>query len=278
LIPILSAPSDSPALESFVSTFFRTGLEPKGLDAISSPPFNPYTFQRRYVSAHSRARLVSVLLIVGAVLSFGAALLSLLQLFSPQLFTSGDEEITDPVVLVVALLELGLGLVYLVVYIATIVVFLMWLYRSYENLPSFGVPRNRISYSSGWAIGSFFIPFVSLVVPYRAIRELWTKSLPNYNEMLSDPGPPAFFPLWWAAWLVSNFINQIHFRLSWRENITSELSGTLGVVAGVMDILSAILAIMVVKEIDRQQTESEKLIPRESLSGQPPPPPTLAPG
>jgi Domain of unknown function (DUF4328) len=217
------------------------------------------------------------LLIIGAVLSLGSALLSLLQLFSPELFTTGDEEITDAGVLVVALLELGLGLVYLVVYIATVVVFLMWLYRSHENLPSFGVPRNRIAYSSGWAVGSFFVPFVSLVVPYRAMRELWTKSLPNYTEMFSDPSPPAFFPLWWAAWLVSNFLNQILFRLSWRESITPQTAATLGIVTGVMDILSAILAIMVVKEIDRQQTESEKLIPRETLSSQPPPPPALEP-
>jgi len=85
---------------------------------------------------------------VGAVLSLGSALLSLLQLFSPELFTTGDEEINDAGVLVVALLELGLGLIYLVVYVTTIIIFLMWLYRSYENLPSFGVPRNRISYSS----------------------------------------------------------------------------------------------------------------------------------
>ncbi len=51
----------------------------------------------------------------------------------------------------------------------------------------------------------------------------------------------------------------------------------MGIVAGILDILAAILAIMVVKEIDKQQTESAKLIPREALSGQPPPPPTLEP-
>jgi hypothetical protein len=193
------------------------------------------------------------------------------------MFSTGDEEIVGPGMLIVALLELGLGLVYLAVYVATVVVFLMWLYRSYENLPSLGVPRNQIQYSSGWAVGSFFIPFVSLVVPYRAMRELWKKSLPNYRELLSDPGPPAFFPLWWAAWLVSNFLNQIHFRLSWRENMTPEASATLGIISGLMDILSAILALMVVKEIDRQQTDSATLIPREALSGQPPPPPNLEP-
>jgi hypothetical protein len=214
---------------------------------------------------------------VSAVLSLGSALLSLVQLFFPELFPIGDEEINDPGVLVVALLELGLGLIYLVVYVATIVVFLMWLYRSYENLPSFGVRRNQIKYSSGWAVGSFFIPFVSLVVPYRAMKELWKKSLPNSSEMLSDVGPPGFFPLWWAVWLVSNFVNQIYFRLSWRGELTPEASGTIGVVSGILDILAAILAVMVVKEIDKQQTESAKLIPREFASSQPPPPPVLEP-
>lgn len=150
---------------------------------------------------------------MGAVLSLGSALLSVLQLFSPELFTTGDEEISDAGVLVVALLELGLGLIYLVVYIATIVIFLMWLYRSYENLPTLEYPGTELVILRGWAVVSFFIPFVSLVVPYRAMRELWTKSLPNYNEMLSDPGPPAFFPLWWAAqFLKSNSLSLVVAR------------------------------------------------------------------
>ena len=191
------------------------------------------------------------------------------------MFPTGDEEIVDPSILVVALLELGLSFVELAVFVATAVVFLMWLYRSYENLPNFGVPRNQIQYSSGWAVGSFFIPFVSLVVPYRAMRELRTKSLPNYREFLSDPGPPAFFPLWWAAWLVSNFMNQLNFRLSWREQVSPEAAAAIGIVSGMLDILAAILALMVVKEIDKQQTESEKLIPREVLGAQPPPPPAM---
>ncbi len=74
------------------------------------------------------------------------------------MFPTGDEEIIDPTILVVALLELGLSFVELAVYMATIVVFLMWLYRSYENLPSFGVPRNQIQYSSGWAVAASLFP------------------------------------------------------------------------------------------------------------------------
>ncbi len=51
----------------------------------------------------------------------------------------------------------------------------------------------------------------------------------------------------------------------------------MGIVSGVLDILAAILAIMVVKEIDQRQTESATLIPGGMVGPQPPPPPALTP-
>ncbi|HKO99835.1 MAG TPA: DUF4328 domain-containing protein [Pyrinomonadaceae bacterium] len=197
-----------------------------------------------------------------------------LEFFYPQ-FTNSDEEITDPVTLAAALVVMGLALLEIAVYIATVVAFLMWLYRSYENLPSFGIRKGEIKYSSGWAVGSFFVPFVTLVVPYRAIKELWNKSVPNSGDFFRDLGPPGFFPLWWGFWLASNFANQIYLRLSWRGEMTPEVSSILGLVTSILDIVAAILAIMVVREIDRQQRESEKLIPSLYSNPQPPPPPVL---
>jgi hypothetical protein len=211
---------------------------------------------------------------LSAVVSLASLGLAVLQVFFPNLTT--DEEISDAATLMVALMQLGIGLAQLVVYVATIVAFLMWLYRSYENLPSFGVSRNNIKYSSGWAVGSFFIPIVSLVVPYRAVKELWRKSVPNSGDMFGETEMPGFVPLWWGVWLVSNFANQIYFRLSWREELTPEVDGMFGIVTGLLDILAAILALMVVREIDRQQTESAKLIPGEAKSHYPPPPPLYA--
>lgn len=226
------------------------------------------------MSAHGRANFVSILLIVGALLHVASFLLSILELWFPNLAPTG-EEITEPEVLVVALLQLGLAVIQVLLYIATIVAFLLWLYRSYENLPSFGVRKNSLKYSSGWAVGSFFVPFVSLVIPYRAVKELWNKSVPNSGELFRDLGPPAFFPLWWAAWLISNFAGQTYLRLSWNEKLSQEASAVFGAVTSVFDILASILAIMVVREIDRQQIESAKLIPSELVGPGPPPPPPV---
>lgn len=231
---------------------------------------------RPYASAHNRARIVSVLLAAGAVLSLASVLMSVLQFFFPQL-AFVEEEITDPQLILFGLLLLGLGLIQVVVYVATIVAFLMWLYRSYENLPSFGVRPNDIQYSSGWAVGSFFVPFVNLVIPYRAIKELWSKSVPKAIEMFSDPAPPVFFPLWWATWLISNIANNIYLRLSWRGALTPENDAALGALTSLLDILAAILALMVVREIDSQQAESAALVPSELMGPYLPPPPVQDP-
>ena len=56
----------------------------KGPDAISSQlPYSPSSFQSPYVSAHNRARIVSVLLTVGAVLSLASALVSAAAILLP---------------------------------------------------------------------------------------------------------------------------------------------------------------------------------------------------
>lgn len=217
---------------------------------------------------------MTVLLAANAVLSVGSILLSALQFIFPRLALA-EEEINEPELIVFGLLVLGVGLIEIAVYIATVVAFLMWLYRSYENLPSFGAHRNSIQYSSGWAVGSFFVPFANLVVPYRAIKELWSKSVPNRLEMFSEPGPPSFFPLWWAAWLLSGFANNIYFRLSWNEQLNPEVEATLGMLTGMLDIVSAVLAIMVVREIDKQQEISASLVPQGLMNPEIPPPPTF---
>ena len=237
----------------------------------TAPTYTPAPLPR-YVPTSSRANIVTVLLIVGAVLSLVSSIISLSELIFPgALF--GDEESTDPLTLAIALLVLGIGLLTAIVYIATVVLFLMWLYRAHENLQAFGVRKNQLEYSSGWAVGSFFVPFVSLVVPYRAIRELWRKSVPESSNMFGSISPPGFFPVWWGFWIVSNFMEQLSFRMTWNEKVSTEVSATVGVISGILGMIAAFLAIQVVREIEKQQTESSRLLNVQSSTPNPPAPP-----
>lgn len=199
-------------------------------------------------------------------------LLSTFELLWPgDIFADGFEN--NPVLLVLALLAVGLTVIQLLVYIATVVLFLMWLYRAHENLAAFGVPKTQMEYSSGWTVGSFFVPIVSLIIPYRAVREVWRKSVPQQTSMFGALDPPSYFPIWWGFWIVSNIIDQIYFRLSWREDAASDAVAILGIVSGVLGIIAALLAVKVVREIQHQQVESSKTIPTQQSFAPPPAPP-----
>ncbi|MDQ3473483.1 MAG: DUF4328 domain-containing protein [Acidobacteriota bacterium] len=212
------------------------------------------------------------MLLANAAISFISTLLSLLELLWPgELF--GEEFENNPVTLVLGLLTLALAVVQIVVFVTTVVVFLMWLYRVHENLAAFGIPRNQMQYSSGWAVGSFFVPFASLIIPYRAIREVWQKSVPNYATMFSSLDPPGYFAAWWAFWIASNIADQLYFRLSWREAAATDTIEVIGVIGGILGIVAAFLGIKVVREIQRQQFESGKLIQTQQPFQTPPAPP-----
>ena len=232
---------------------------------------SPYTstpsFQTRYKSAHKRAQLVRILLIVGAALNAVMLVFYFIHYVAPD--TAITDDTADPVTIIIALMEGGVALLGVAVYIATIVVFLMWIYRANENLSAFGASS---SYSSGWTVGSWFIPFVSLVVPYRATKELWNKSVPNTGNMFSDLSPPAFFPIWWTFWLLSNFASNAYLRLSFNEQLSPEVDAMLGALTSILSIVAALFAMKVVAEIDKQQTESASLIGQQGSQSVPPPP------
>lgn len=233
-----------------------------------STPMYPSTtgFQGRpYKSAHKHGQIVRILLIAGAALNAVLLIFYFIHYVAPETAIADDS--TEPVPIIIALMEGGVALFSLGVYIATIVFFLMWIYRSNENLPAFGTSS---SYSSGWAVGSWFIPFVSLVIPYRATKELWNKSVPNAGTMFSHLSPPAFFPIWWTFWLLSNFASNAYLRLSFSEQLSPEVDAMLGALTSILSIVAALFAIKVVAEIDKQQTESSKLIPHEIFSPTPP--------
>ena len=197
-------------------------------------------------------------------------------MWTGDIFAEGFEN--NPVMFALALLTMALAVLQLVIYVATIVLFLMWLYRAHENLAAFGIPKQQLQHSSAWAVGSFFVPFANLVIPYRAIRELWQKSVPQQATMFGAVDPPGFFQLWWAFWLASNIADQMYLRLSWREDTPVAGIEILGIIGSVLGIVAALLAIKVVREIQRQQVESSKLIPGHSAFASPPAPPAFTQG
>ena len=234
---------------------------------------NPSPYHAPFTSAHGRARIVKILLIVGAVAAAISIVLETLSLVFP---FAEEQELTDnPLGAAVLLVIFLLALFEFSIYVATVVFFLMWLYRVNENLRAFN-PAGTIEYSGGWAVGSFFIPFVNLVVPYRAVREVWQKSGPAEEAMFAAPSPPATFPIWWTFWLLSTFSANISLRVSLNENFDESTATIISMIAGGFSILAAVFAYLVVDEIDKRQEATSETLRLGKFSQPPPPPPNLS--
>jgi hypothetical protein len=189
--------------------------------------------------------------------------------------TEGQELSENPIGTVVVLLSLVLALLDLLIYLVTVVVFLIWLYRAYDNLRGFD-QWSRPTYSPGFVVGSFFIPFANLFVPYRAVKELWQKSRGPNEALLSEPSPPASFPLWWLFWLCASFAANISFRLTFTEKVPESTATIVTIFADALFIVSAFLFYVVIDSIDKRQEGASAKLNLVKLTA-PPPPPTYLP-
>ncbi len=73
----------------------------------------------------------------------------------------------------------------LVIFIGSVVLVSMWIYRAHANLRDRGIEMET---SPGWAVGWFFVPIMNLFKPFQAMRELWSESHFE-SDSYGDPAP-----------------------------------------------------------------------------------------
>lgn len=257
-----------------LDTFRRTQQAQHQQPLQQPPQQQAYHTQAQFSSAHTRAQLAKGLLLANAGVALVSLFVNLYAASSPSSSVSlGEEEIgaADLMIVLVALPQLF-------VYLATIVVFILWLHRSYKNLPAFGL---QTEHTPGWAAGSWFIPFLNLVRPYQIVRETWKKSDPGVDHSggFADDGPAArpatLVGVWWGFWLVANVVGNVEGRLAGDAETPDQLASAaaFGVVSNALTLAAAALAFLVVKTIDRMQEEKAARL-QVSAWPEPPPPPT----
>jgi hypothetical protein len=84
------------------------------------------------------------------------------------------------------------------------ITFLMWFHRVHRNLRS--LRATEIIYSPAWAVGSFFVPILNVILPFQIMREVWRGSDPR--TAADVPTTPRYASVsvmvvcWWALWIV----------------------------------------------------------------------------
>jgi hypothetical protein len=154
---------------------------------------------------------------------------------------SEDETMVSDMILGLAALPLVLLL------LVNLVVWFFWLHRSYSNLRLIG--HKVTDHTTRWAVGSWFIPFVNIFSAYQVMKELWWRS-ENANSGFYGPGMPGPGAVagWWAAYLGSAFLTRLSSR-SFMAEMGAHYVTMLDLASSVLDIVSAVLAFLIVRQI-----------------------------
>ena len=252
-------------------------------------PAGGLTSDEPFVSGHGRAQAAIVLFLLYAAVCLFAILSNLLQLDLLSRVAAGGK-VTPAEAAFNDLRQTAVALFGVVVFIAGLVVFLTWVHRAYRNLRALGNPERSISSSPGWAVGGFFIPFVNIYMPYKAVREIWELSDPGVRTeddlMFSSPGTAPLVLVWWVVWLASGVFN---FAVSRMAADAKTIDMLLWVTKGLIlmravNIANALLTVLVVRGLDRRQEERARHVtyvphtppPPPPFTPQPPPPPQSA--
>jgi hypothetical protein len=162
------------------------------------------------------------------------------------------------------------------------VLFVVWLWRAAKNNRAFGRPG---ALAPGWAIGSWFIPLGSLVIPGVMVQQLWKGA--DSTVPRGDPGwrrAPANAQIWfwWVAYVAAQGLTFVGFTLAGQSDdpqgdITVadllsriddvHLGVTLFVAGQLLMIVAAALGAAMVVGLSRHQAEAAALLGSTGADG-----------
>jgi hypothetical protein len=152
-----------------------------------------------------------------------------------------------------------IGIVQACLLLATVIVFLMWFSRAYNNVPRLGVRSLR--YKQGWAIGAWFVPILNLFRPKQIANDIWRGSDPDLPREVDAVGwrdgriPGLLFGLWWWLWLITNWAG-VAAGSGGTDSIAALKGQTIRyLVSDATDLIAALLCAAVVAAATRRQEE-----------------------
>lgn len=158
----------------------------------------------------------------------------------------------------------------LIIYISSAVIYFIWIRQAYRNLHT--LQLRRTEYSSGWAIGAYFVPFINYVRPYRMMKEIWFGSQPEYA--LSEEDDQEFYnrrysdtilKSWWAVFLIDWHITQFSIRFSMKVDTAEKLltSHWIDIISISSGIFLSFIALYMVSMINAWQSEKINSKPKK---------------
>lgn len=199
-----------------------------------------------------RFLLYSHMALAGLAVIVGLITLQFFASISSGLYT---EEAAEQHGVVIDLTTGVLGCIQVIVNLAVVVVFLMWVYRVARNVRAMGA--TDLTIGPGWACGYYFIPILNLWRPYSAMKEIWQASQDPAQWRSVEPS--GILIAWWLFWVMTNIYDRVALRVSMKaEGVEGYLLATkLTLVSDILAFPLTILLLGVIGQIDAMQLERQ---------------------
>lgn len=137
-------------------------------------------------------------------------------------------------------------------------VFLLWLRRRYANLATL---RHHTTYQPGWAIGSFFVPFLNFVRPFQIVRE--TLKYSTRRPSVLAPLDNALLYSWWVLFWTDNILGQVVFRMAPKDGALIDAYVSYSWMVAASDLVECVLFplyLLLILQVGSRQEQSFKEI------------------
>lgn len=218
----------------------------------------PMSFENNVRSLRTRATLVKVFawtFVAATVFQIGALGY---ETFKPPVdIVVSAGPVTEPAFPLWAMIVGIIALILPVAILGLMLCTLIWVYKAHRNLADENVDMD---YSAGWAVGSYFVPFINLIVPMRAMRELHNRSHGEVPELAHSPVDDV--AAWWTAYIVGIVLSLgliLKLAIDVATNIVFLtpvwMEFAMAAFASLLFVISAVMLVKLVGAITQAQTE-----------------------
>lgn len=217
-----------------------------------------------FVSGHSLSRLLMLLLVVALAVS-AVGIVMTYQQTGPISKLDAGKSVPQKEINANMERQQTFNLISLPLMLLMGIVFLVWVHRVYKNLAALGA--RDLKHSPASAVVYFLIPIMQLYRPFFIMREVFKASDPGIDASDGSSWKKAAVPptvvLWWLCYAVGLFIYYAYFTVAFVLIARIE-AGTLlnmlyaAMFAGLLQLVSTVFLIMMVKSIDHRQEEKSR--------------------
>lgn len=224
-----------------------------------------------FSSIRSISKWVKIFIIIGIGLTIVDSISIMLEINLLSTIIQDVTLVTDEEIEANDLRTMIIAFPVIIVMFINMILFFIWYYKAYRNLPSLG--GNDLKSSPRRAIIYFFIPILWFYKPYRSTVEIWKVSDTSVHTTDDNSRrqmkTPSLIKIWWAFWILTTFIGNFYLRALPYTMSADTPSAILGLdvidlITNIPFAISDILTFFLVKEIGFRQEKKSSLFKDDS--------------